>query len=667
MLESRQLEDRMRESYSQLRRSAHELGAATSQDDRGIRIKTLRSSVPYLPGHTNGQSREVTVLENGMVIEHVDVRKEERSGRQQRHREEKRARPRKSSRGSAFDVASMYSTTSPLAQTDSGLPLLPSLSSTSRPMSVLTSPDTLVTRGMQSNTSVEALSMISAGASPRLTRFFGARNLSPSFRSSDSLAGASGLSGSMVDMQFVPFAMVSVASPDQSVSFSLALQPGPERLHSPVELGDRYLTIDSWRDSSALIPSRGIEPKSEDKQKKRKSLAKIWRLVTGTSKQTSPPLPDLSQTRSLDRPHDDDYPLAPPPPLSYLVSRGTGDNASSALRHVSTPSLPSSVSPNYPLSSVGMSPPTAPSSSLPSPTSSRPVITSELFENRKGTLADSDGEQLPSPVPEEDNLQASGTQRSVHPTTSEPDLRRRLSQALSGLSGHVPPVPPIPTSVTHKTRPPSLLGWREKTLPPLPGETQSRTPTVAQGEIRPRTLFSYDMREVNGAQVLAAPQPPFAREERRRQSFNGLSNSRPSLVVQSLPARRIGFDPEKYGMFGGSRNALVPASQQQPTKRKSRFSFASLFGRKNSAPMQASEPVEFSLGRSSGSDARHEAELGMHYGSLMAEAEVGQGHAFPRLSMSLAPRKNIESLVDQSPDFVAYRYPSVDQNLHLLQ
>jgi hypothetical protein len=175
------------------------------------------------------------------------------------------------------------------------------------------------------------------------------------------------------------------------------------------------------------------------------------------------------------------------------------------------------------------------------------------------------------------------------------------------------------------------------------------------------------MREVNDGQVLAAPQPPFAREERRRQSFNGLGNSRPSHVVQSLPSRRNGFDPEKYGMFGGSRNALVPAPQQQSTKRKSRFSFASLFGRKNSAPMQGSEPVEFSLGRSSGSDARHEAELGMQYGNLMAEAEAGQRHAFPRLSMSLATRKNIESLVDQSPDFVAYRYPSVEQNVHLLQ
>jgi hypothetical protein len=211
VLESRQLEDRMRDAYSQLRRSAYELGAATSPDDRGIRIKTLRSPMLHLPNQTNGHSREVTVLENGMVVEHLDVRKEERDERQHRRREEKRARARKSSRGSAFDVASMYST-SPLPHTESGIPLIPSQSSTSRPMSVLTSPIDTLPRGMQSNASVEALSMISAGASPRRTRFFGVRNLSPSFRSSDSLA-PSGFSGSMVDMQFVHFPLFPLLPP----------------------------------------------------------------------------------------------------------------------------------------------------------------------------------------------------------------------------------------------------------------------------------------------------------------------------------------------------------------------------------------------------------------------------------------------------------------------
>ena len=191
----------MRDAYSQLRRSAYELGATTSTDDRGVRIKTTRSSMAPQSSQTTGHGREVTVLENGMIVEYVDVRKEEREERQQRRREEKRARARKSSRGSAIDVASMYSNMSPLPHTDSGLPLFPSRSSTSRPMSVLTAP--MDTRGLQSNASVEALSMISAGTSPnRRTRFFGTRNLSPGLRSSDSLA-PSGFSGSMVDMQCV--------------------------------------------------------------------------------------------------------------------------------------------------------------------------------------------------------------------------------------------------------------------------------------------------------------------------------------------------------------------------------------------------------------------------------------------------------------------------------
>lgn len=457
------------------------------------------------------------------------------------------------------------------------------------------------------------------------------------------------------------FPIVSVFLPAKRLPCSIALQPSGERLtHSPIESGDRNQIIDSWRNSSALIPQRRVDKKPEDKPKKRKGLSKIWSLVTGSSKlDTSAPPLDPSLTRSLGRVHDDDYPLAPPPPLSYLVSRGTGDNGGSALRHVSTPSLPSSVSPNYPLTSA--SPPTAPSSSLPSPTSLRPVIISELSECRKAppALPDSDGEQ-PLPVPEEDHSQTSAAQRGVFPTTSEPDLRRRASKLQSS---PLPPVPQIPTSVTHTNSPPSVAGWRDKLLPPLPGEIQARPVTLAQGEIRPRTLFSYDMREVDGGQVLTAPSAPFAQSERRRQSFNGLGNVPSGLVVQTLPARRAGFDSEKYAMLGGSRSALVPANtQMQPAKRKSRFGFASLLGRKTSTPAQDPEPVEFPLGRSSGSEARHEAEMGMLYGNLMANAEAGQGHPFPRVSMSLATRKNVESLVDQSPDFVAYRYPSGDQN-----
>ncbi|KAF8274444.1 hypothetical protein EI94DRAFT_1794235 [Lactarius quietus] len=639
--ESRQLEDRMRDAYSQLRRSAYELGVSTS-DDRGVRIKTTRSSMVPLPSQATGHGREVTVLENGMVVEHVDVRKEEREERQQRRREEKRARARKSSRGSAIDVASMYSTMSPLPHAENGLPLLPSRSSTSRPMSVLTAP--MDSRGLQSNASVEALSMISAGTSPnRRTRFFGSRNLSPGLRSSDSLA-PSGFSGSMVDMH-------------------IALQHGGDRVpHSPADTLDRYQAINSWRDGSVLVPQRGFEQPPEEKPKKKKGLAKIWRLVTGSSKNDDASVPNVSHARSLDRAHDDDYPLAPPPPLSYLVSRGTGDNGGAALRHVSTPSLPSSASPNFPLSSSGFSPPTAPSSLLPSPTSSRPAVIPELSDGRKGLLTDNDVDQPPF-TPEDERLQASTTQRSMHPTASEPDLRRRVSQVLIGPA---PPVPRLSTSAFQAAHPQVPTGWRNKMLPPLPGDNHPRSPILGQTEARPRTLF--DMREVNGGPMLNTPQAPFAHTEARRQSFNGLSNPPSGLVTQTMPARRPDFDPEKYGEFGASRAVLVPHSlqAQQPAKRKSKFGFASLLGRKTCAQVPEPEPVDFPLGRGSGSEARHEAEM-MHYGNLMANAEAGNGHVFPRLSMSLTTRKNIEALVDQSPEFVAYRYPSSDQNMNLLR
>ena len=422
--------------------------------------------------------------------------------------------------------------------------------------------------------------------------------------------------------------------------------------HSPADTIDRYQTINSWREGSVLAPQRAFQQPPEEKPKKKKGLAKIWRLVTGSSKSdVDVSLPKLSHARSLDRAHDDDYPLAPPPPLSYLVSRGTGDNA---LRHVSTPSLPSSASPNFPLSSSGFSPPTAPSSLLPSPTSSRPVVISELSDNRKGPVADNDGDQPPF-TPEEERLQASAT-RGMHPTTSEPDLRHRVSQVVIGLA---PPVPQLPASAA----PPQV--YRNKMLPPIPGDVYARSPILAQTEPRPRTLF--DMREANGGPELVAPQVPFARTESRRQSFNGLSNPPSGLVVQTIPSRRAEFDTEKYGEFGASRSVLPTFQAQQPAKRKSKFGFASLLGRKTPAPVLEPEPVDFPLGRGSGSEARHEAEMGMHYGNLMANPEAGNGHVFPRLSMSLTTRKNLEALVDQSPDFVSYRYPSGDQNMNLLR
>lgn len=202
--ESRQLDSRMRDAYSQLRRSAYDVGSTSVATDEfgGVRIMSPRSpsgtTGPGMHGHSH--SREVTLLENGMIVEHVNVRKEEREERERRRKEERRerSRARKSSRGSVYSVRSLAT-----PATDNGFGLRPhtrySGASSGRPTSVVTtydrSPGVPRAYSQASFSDVHSL----GSASPR-QRFFGFRNLSSGWRSRDSLA-PSGMSGSMVDMQ----------------------------------------------------------------------------------------------------------------------------------------------------------------------------------------------------------------------------------------------------------------------------------------------------------------------------------------------------------------------------------------------------------------------------------------------------------------------------------
>ena len=173
-------------TFSQLRQSAYELGSSSQPtDDTGaLRIESLRVAVvPSSSGPAQCHSREVTLLENGMVVEHVDLRKEKREEPERRRKEEtrERSRARKSSRSSrsAVDVASVYSVpmVSPLPQVDSGFFSHPrdsrySQSFSPSPSSVLTvggdRPQTLLRAQSQASFS----DMQSLGsASPRRSRF----------------------------------------------------------------------------------------------------------------------------------------------------------------------------------------------------------------------------------------------------------------------------------------------------------------------------------------------------------------------------------------------------------------------------------------------------------------------------------------------------------------
>lgn len=219
MQESRQLDTKMRDTYSQLRRSAYEVGtSAAGEDASGLKLKTTRAaSMPSGAPVFQSHSREVTLLENGMIMEHVNVKREEKDRRKEEKRE--RSRARKSSRGSGADVNSVYSTLNPIQPSDSGYTLgskgVARYSQSSlRPTSVLS------THGDRSSTlpagysaaSFSDLHSITSATSPnRRTRFFGLKNLSGGWRSRDSLA-MSGVSGSMMDMQSVDYFLQYFAS-----------------------------------------------------------------------------------------------------------------------------------------------------------------------------------------------------------------------------------------------------------------------------------------------------------------------------------------------------------------------------------------------------------------------------------------------------------------------
>ncbi|KAI0309309.1 hypothetical protein OF83DRAFT_1158913 [Amylostereum chailletii] len=269
-----------------------------------------------------------------------------------------------------------------------------------------------------------------------------------------------------------------------------------------------------------------------------------------------------------------------------------------------------------------------------------------------------------------------------------------------------PPVPRLPATIS-TGRPAS---WRDKSLPPLPGEMHggggaprrmmypsqyghppSQHPPPPQLETRPRTLFTYD---ADPSAALVAPHAPFRLEAGRRQSFGGLGSA-PNMHMH------VQTDAQAYAEFGAQRRAppgpATATTTTTPTKRKSKFGFASLLGKKTTPVGKGQglerEPQETGVeypfpatatatAHSSGSEARHEAQMmgfggaapsmmsvGMSVGSVTSASghQQLQQAQFPRMSMSLASKKNIEHLVDQAPDFVAYRYPSGDAPLGIMR
>lgn len=413
---------------------------------------------------------------------------------------------------------------------------------------------------------------------------------------------------------------------------------------------------------------------SLDRAKKKKGLAKIWRMFSGPK--VSQKHSDTRQYNSgipVTEKHEDDFPLTPPPPISYLVDRKITDRALSSRSPSTTPSMSS---PN------GASVSSPPSSSLSTP-SVHPGWPDFDHGNRSKHNFNDFGLGTSTLIEEEiqqgKRLSTLEPTRSLTPMLSEPDIRQRLQQQSQTVSN----IPSRPPSVISSTpRPYSTLSL-DKMLPPLPHETQARS-LPNQMDQRPRTMYTVGMfDEVPNASShgLVAPQAGFRDFDNRRKSFGGLT-SRPDLSYLTLPANGKQQDMKRGSIvnqdeFGVSRQSLgvrmqsypfptrseVPLSSdpsQTPSKRKSKFGLGVLLGKitHNDPKLPIDTPcIDYKVSYSSSQfDPNH---------SFNVATTPRSAKAISR--MSVASRKAVEELVDQDPEFVAYRYPSTDHTFDIVR
>lgn len=111
MLEARKFDSRVRSTYTELRRSGNDREIATTAAGEpaiGLRLKRPQAVSEFSPGH----KREVTLLQNGLIVERVDVRQEEKEEAQRQRRQERSERTRSrgmSTPGLGADTTSLYS------------------------------------------------------------------------------------------------------------------------------------------------------------------------------------------------------------------------------------------------------------------------------------------------------------------------------------------------------------------------------------------------------------------------------------------------------------------------------------------------------------------------------------------------------------------------------
>ncbi|KZT58876.1 hypothetical protein CALCODRAFT_494339 [Calocera cornea HHB12733] len=433
--------------------------------------------------------------------------------------------------------------------------------------------------------------------------------------------------------------------------------------------------------------------------KKRKGLGGIWQKIRqstqGRAREVDdlPPAGDPEKRASPAReeegnPHEHLPPLAPPPPLSYLVNRRSAERSSSLSRpsSISSPSCssPRSLSfsnPALPFAESYGSPATAPTS----------VSVSVSLDPVHGGGGGAGSSRIPSPTqsmrrPSVDiKFPAPLESPIMESPTLEPAQNLENTPSPSNTVVHNSATPAAqPQAHAGQDRPRALSLF--KSLPPLPPPTEGQqrpAPVGVQSDPVPTHLGQ------------SPPQAPFMQQQHgRRQSVGGNPNaSWPVIQGQYSPPQyqqaQHGY-PENFPEYANSRRSLAPGARQQapldhaneknrspksPTRPK--FNFAAFLRRKSFArepePEHALEPEYFvpePNGYPSFEPPRLPFTPAANYASDMSQSQSSLSSHRPPSSIigSINNRTSMLSAkIPQSDDFVAYRYPSMEQPVELFR
>ena len=477
-------------------------------------------------------------------------------------------------------------------------------------------------------------------------------------------------------------------------SFSLPASPrNPSRPHT----------------ADAMMHSRR-STSPDPRGKKSSGIGKLWKMVR--SKKTD----SKYHTSSVIRYPQEDIstPLPPPPKMPYMSNQRPpqpphtrqGSAPGSQPGYLPSPSHPRSIS----QSGGAISPTTAPSSSLPSPTSNRfPWRESTGDERRQSVYTkevNGDAETLQGVNPSESTQYMETNAQRPQPTggSASSEYGRMLQPTNNSVHARSPaPSMAVLSSSAHSPRPLSSI-HKPLPLPPASSDTSMRHtsmsfqggPNYAGG--RPSTVII--------TEDVYAPPVPLRDDgyDARRQSFSG---GPPPGAAQTLQPRRsipaIAYNNgAQYGDFGGQVDnyGLTPYSNGtlsdagSKTKRRSRFlpflskkekeklPFAPQQlngGFEGYEPAPLAPPSRPAFGheqRSRSSVSLNTPEYAaMHMSQQQQQQQQQQlgvnNRARPMSSYSTytngqRPNKAlIDEVVPRDNDFLAYRYPSVEQPLDI--